>query len=90
LVVVFDAHSNKVPLIVLYILGNALLKISAYSGVLENALIRKFLCDSRIVDQEIVVRFMLLQRKQKRSLDGGNSLSWITYISPLQKQILHA
>ncbi len=88
--VVFNAHSNKVPLIVLYILGNALLKASAYSGVLGNALIRKFLCDSPIVDQEIVVRFMLLQRKQKRSSDGGNSLSWITYISPLQKQILHA
>lgn len=68
--VVFNAHSNKVPLIVLYTLGNALLKISAYSGVLGNALIRKFLCDSRIVDQEIVVRFMLLQRKQRRSLDG--------------------
>ncbi len=88
--VVFNAQSNKVPLTVVYILGNSLLKISAYNGVLENALIRKFLCDSRIVEQEIVVRFMLLQRKQKRSSDGGNSLSWITYTSPLQKQILHA
>jgi hypothetical protein len=73
-VVVFDAHSNKVPLIVLYILGNALLKISAYNGVLENALIRKFLCDSRIVDQEIVARFMLQQRKQKKSSDGQPNL----------------
>ncbi len=33
-------------------------------------MIRKFLCDSRIVDQVIVARFMVQQRKQKKSLDG--------------------